>query len=193
LGIHTKNSLETEEGMAVYYDRQTAILDGQVYNDTAIWSATLATGLASGVISSPQTFLSLFSFFESFYLLHQLLQRLNADVQKAQEAARRHALVMCLRIYRGVPKLERTGVCYTKDAHYLRGLRKIEQAVAQDETVLDRLAVGVVALDRLPDLQELGIIVSSQPLRKLANDPNLDAYILSFEEQQREKYLARQE
>ena len=179
--------------MSVYYDRQTAILDGQVYNDTAIWSATLATGLASGVISSPQTFLSLFSFFESFYLLHQLLQRLNADVQKAQEAARRHALVMCLRIYRGVPKLERTGVCYTKDAHYLRGLRKIEQAVAQDETVLDRLAVGVVALDRLPDLQELGIIVSSQPLRKLANDPNLDAYIRSFEEQQREKYPARQE
>ncbi len=76
LGIHTKNSLETEEGMAVYYDRQTAILDGQAYNDTAIWSATLATGLASGVISSPQTFLSLFSFFEAFYLLHQLLQRL---------------------------------------------------------------------------------------------------------------------
>ena len=182
LGIHTKNSLETEEGMAVYYDRQTAILDGQAYNDTAIWSATLATGLASGVISSPQTFLSLFSFFEAFYLLHQLLQRLNADVQKAQEAARRHALAMCLRIYRGVPNLERAGVYYTKDAHYLRGLRKIEQAVAQDETVLDRLAVGVVALDRLSDLQELGIVTTPQSLRKLANDPELDAYILSFEE-----------
>jgi len=182
LGIHTKNSLETEEGMAVYYDRQTAILDGQAYDDTAIWSATLAAGLASGVISSPQTFLSLFSFFEAFYLLHQLLQRLNADVQKAQEAARRHALVMCLRIYRGVPNLERAGVCYTKDAHYLRGLRKIEQAVAQDETVLDRLAVGVVALDRLSDLQELGIVTTPQSLRKLANDPELDAYILSFEE-----------
>jgi hypothetical protein len=56
----------------------------------------------------------------------------------------------------------------------------IERAVAEDKTVLDRLAVGKVALDLLPDLQELGIVSALQPLRKLAYDPDLDAHILSF-------------
>ena len=56
----------------------------------------------------------------------------------------------------------------------------IERAVEQDETVLDRLAVGVVALEQLPDLQELGIPPSPQPLGRLAYDPDLDSYILSF-------------
>jgi hypothetical protein len=57
----------------------------------------------------------------------------------------------------------------------------IERAVAQDTTVLDRLAVGVVALEDLHDLQELGITSTPQPLRKLAYDPDLDSYILSFD------------
>ncbi len=192
LGIHTKNSLETEEGLAMYYDRQTEALHGQKYDDTVVWSGTLAIGLASGVASPPQTFLSLYTFFEAFYLLYQLLRRPNANVQKAQERASRHALAMCLRTYRGVPNLEQAGVCFTKDALYLRGLWKIEQSLANDETVLDRLAVGVVALEQLPDLQELGIIASSQPLRKLANDPNLDAYIRSFEEQPEEHVSHRE-
>ncbi len=53
--------------------------------------------------------------------------------------------------------------------------------VAQDETVLDRLAVGKVALELLPELRRLGITASSQSFRTLALDPDLDAYILSFE------------
>ena len=193
LGIHTKNSLETEEGLAMYYDRETAVLNGQAYNDSGTWMGTLATGLASGVSTPPQTFFSLFTFFESFFLLRRLIKRPDKDVQTTREQARKSALTRCLRTYRGVPNLEQAGVCFTKDALYLRGLWKIERALAQDETVLDRLAVGVIALEQLPDLQELGIVASPQPLRKLANDPELDAYILSFEEQQREKYPARQE
>ena len=182
LGIHTRHSLETEEGLAVYADRQMAILRGQAYNDTALWTATLAMGLASGVVTPPQTFRSLYTFFESFYLLYQLLQRLHANVQKSREVARNHAASLCLRTYRGVPDLQRAGVCYTVEALYLRGLWKIEQAVAENETLLDRLAVGVVALEYLPDLQELGIVSAPQSLRKLVNDPELDTYILSFEE-----------
>ena len=59
----------------------------------------------------------------------------------------------------------------------------IEKAVALDKTVLDRLAVGKVALELLPDLQKLGITSTSLPsLYTRASDPNLDAYILSFEE-----------
>lgn len=72
-------------------------------------------------------------------------------------------------------------MCYARDVHYLRGLRLIEGAVAGDETVLDRLAVGVVALDQLPDVQELGIVNTHQPLRKLAAMSDLEAYISSFE------------
>jgi hypothetical protein len=62
----------------------------------------------------------------------------------------------------------------------LYGLRLIETAVAQDETVLDRLAVGKVALEYLPDVQELGIVSAVQPFKKLIFDPGLDSYILSF-------------
>jgi len=157
-------------------------LHGQVFNDTGTWLGTLATGLASGVMTPPQTFLSLYTFFESFHLLYRLLRRRDQDIQIAQEKAQKAAFVTCLRTYRGVPDLERAGVCFSKDAVYLRGLRLIEHAVAQDAAVLDRLAVGKVALEYLPDLQELGIVQSPQPLRKLANDPDLDAYILSFEQ-----------
>ncbi len=182
LGIHTARSLQTEEGLASYYDMQTARLTGQPHDETSIWFGTLATGLASGVMAPPQTFLLLFTFFEAFIFLYRLLRRPDQDAQAAQQFARKLALARSLRTFRGVPDLSRAGVCYTKDALYLRGLRKIEQAAAEDETVLDRLAVGVVALEYLPDLRELGIVSASQPLRKLAQNPDLDAYIVSFEE-----------
>lgn len=180
LGIHTKNSLETEEGLATYYEIQTAASQGLPHDETGIWLGTLATGLASGVIAAPQTFLSLFQFFEKFIFLYRLLKRPEQSVQTAARVARRFALARCIRTFRGVPNLEKAGICYSKDAHYLRGLEKIKQAMTQDTTVLDRLAVGVVALDRLPDLQELGIVSVHQPLRDLVSDPDLDSYILSF-------------
>jgi len=68
LGIHTAHSLETEEGLASYYDRQTAHLAGQPHDETSLWFGTLAVGLASGIMTPLQTFLSLFAFFEAFIL-----------------------------------------------------------------------------------------------------------------------------
>jgi Domain of unknown function (DUF1704) len=137
------------------------------------------------VVTPPQTFSSLFSFFEPFLLLYRLLWRDDEDRATAEQRARRNALMRCLRTYRGVTDLQRPGVCFTKDVVYLRGLLKIEHAVADDEMVLDRLAVGKVALELLPELQELGIVVPQQfsSLRKLAYDPGLDDYILSFEKE----------
>ena len=183
LGIHTKNSLETEEGLAIFYDRQTALLQGQAYDDTVVWIGTLATGLASGVVAPPQTFSALFTFFELFYTIRRMVMSLDAELHIAVEKARKLALMRCLRTFRGVPDLEQPGVCFTKDVLYLRGLWRIERALAQDSTVLDRLAVGVVALEQLPDLSELGIVTSAQTLRELATNPHLDAYILSFEKE----------
>ena len=181
LEIGTKNYSPTEEGLALYHERQIALLHGQVLSDWGTLLGTLSTGLASGVVTPPQTFYSLFKFLESFFLLRRLLKQQDRDVPTAWEEARKTALANCLRTYRGVPDLEQKGVCLTKDVVYLRGLWMIERAVAQDKTVLDRLAVGKVALEYLPYLQELGIIASPSPLAKLAHEPDLDAYILSFE------------
>jgi hypothetical protein len=41
--------------------------------------------------------------------------------------------------------------------------------------------MGVVALEHLEDLKELGIVAAPQPLRQIVQDPALDSYILSFE------------
>jgi hypothetical protein len=101
----------------------------------------------------------------------------------ARRKARNNARIRCLRTYRGVPDLLRSGTCFTKDVVYLRGHLLIEQAVAKNETLLDRLSVGKAALALLPDLQELGIIAPQQmsTLRKRIYDPELDNFILSFE------------
>ncbi len=181
LGVNTKGSLTTEEGLAVYSDRQMAMLEGKRFDESGVWLGTLACGLARGTVSPPQTFLSLYTFFEALFLLYRLLWGTDQDVEAAQKRAHTLALSRCLRTFRGVPDLEQPGLCYARDVHYLRGLRLIEGAVAADETVLDRLAVGVVALDQLPDVQELGIVNTHQPLRNLASMSDLEAYILSFE------------
>ncbi len=183
LGMGTQDYMPTEEGIADYHERHIAALHGQDFDDSGSWLGTLAVGLASGVAATPQTFFSLFSFFEPFLLLYRLLWRDDEDRATAEQRARRNALMRCLRTYRGVTDLKRPGVCFTKDVVYLRGLLKIERAVRDDETVLDRLAVGKVALEQLPDLQELGIVAPRQfsSLRKLAYDSALDDYILSFE------------
>jgi transcriptional regulator with XRE-family HTH domain len=185
LGMGTQGYLPTEEGFADYHERRLAALHGQPFDDSGSWLGTLAVGLASGVVTPPQTFSSLFAFFEPFLLLYRLLWRDDEDRATAEQRARKNALMRCLRTYRGVTDLQRPGICFTKDVVYLRGLLAIERAVASDETVLDRLAVGKVALELLPELQELGIVAPQQvsSLRKLAYDTELDDYILSFEKE----------
>jgi hypothetical protein len=180
LGISTKHYQPTEEGFNSYHERQIVALHGQVHHEPEVWMGTLATGLASGVITPPQTFQSLTTFLALYALLNKLLRRPDVDGEKAREQAQEYALHICLRAFRGVPDLERAGVCNLQDSMYLRGTRMVERAVAEDKTVLDRLAVGKVALEVLPDLQELGIVSAPQPLRRLSYDPDLDARILSF-------------
>ena len=181
LGISTKGYMVTEEGLADYYERQAAAVHGDPVDDSGIWLGTLAIGLACGVAGPAQTFSSLLAFFEPFLLLYRLLWRDDEDRQTAERRAQRNAFTRCLRTFRGVPDLGRAGICNTKDVVYLRGRWLIDQAVAQDETVLDRLAVGKVAYELLPELEKLGITAPSQSFRTLVLDPDLDAYIVSFE------------
>ena len=189
LGMGTKGYMPTEEGLADYHERHVAMLHEQPFDDSGAWLGTLAVGLASGTGGGvPLTFSTLFSFFEPFLLLYRLLWRDDEDILTAKQRARRNAITRCLRTYRGVSNLERAGICLTKDVVYLRGHLLIERAVAEDETVLDRLAVGKVSLDLLPDLQELGIVAPRQVsiLRKYAYDLELDNHILAFEQEDRE-------
>lgn len=181
LGMGTKGYMVTEEGIADYYERQAAALHGDPTDDSGIWLGTLSIGLACGVAGPPQTFSTLLAFFEPFLLLYRLLWRDDEDRATAERRAQRNAFTRCLRTFRGVPNLGKAGICNTKDVVYLRGRWLIDQEVAQDETVLDRLAVGKVAHELLPELRRLGITASAQSFRTLVLDPDLDAYILSFE------------
>ena len=152
LAIGTKNYAPTEEGLALYHERQVAALHGQTIDNVDLWELTLTVGLACGVMTPPQTFSSLFTFLEAFYLLRRVLKRLDKDRQVAQQRARNGAIGSCLRVFRGVPDTRQSGICATRDGIYLRGLRLIEQVAAQDASMLDRLMVGKTALEYLPDL-----------------------------------------
>jgi len=80
-----------------------------------------------------------------------------------------------------VPDLTVAGICYAKDAIYLRGYLQLQQAVKEAPGVLDQLMVGKIAYEHLPDMKELGITIPSIRPRWYAQRPNLDEYILSFD------------
>lgn len=182
LGLQMKDSGPVKEGVALYHERQVLALHGEVLNDAGMRIGMLGVGLAAGVITPPQTFSRLCAFFEQLSLFIYALNNPQAERSNAQrQAARRFALDVCLRKYRGVPDLEQAGVCYPQDVIHLRGLRLVEQAVAADASVLDRLSVGACPLQYLPDLQEMGILCAPQPLLHLAYATDLDEYICSFE------------
>ena len=65
---------------------------------------------------------------ERLYLLDRLLSKREGDLGKATATAHRLALNRCLRTYRGVPDLTVAGICYAKDAIYLRGYLQLQQS-----------------------------------------------------------------
>jgi hypothetical protein len=181
LGIGTRGYAATEEGLAYYYQRQVEVLHGHPFDDSGLISGTLAMGLASGVVTPPQTFSSLYTFMERLFFLYRRLLRPWNNKESDQKRTHTYALRRCLRTFRGVPDLRRAGVCYLQDVMYLRGILLIDRLITEDPTMLDRLMIGKVAYDLLPVLQPLQMVPSPQPLRELLADPELDNYILSFE------------
>jgi tetratricopeptide (TPR) repeat protein len=182
LGMGTGWSLTTEEGLGLFYEIELARRTGQRFDEAKIYLGTLSTGLASGVLVPPQTFLSLYTFLADFLLLYRLIFLGQEDMTTAQTKARNVAQTRCLRNYRAVPDLTQLGICYPKDGAYERGLFQIYDAVAYDPTVLDWLAAGVVALEQIDDLKTLGISPAAHSSRALLEQPNLEAYIASFAE-----------
>ena len=184
LSIGTAGYMSISEGRALYHEIQTSAVLRKPFDDSKVWLGALSAGLAGGVISRPQSFRSLYIFLRAFLVLYRLIRRPDQDEATAQSSAHELALTLCLRAFRGVPNLQEPGVCYSKDVVYLRGLLQIQRAVAEDETILDRLSVGRIALEHLPLIERLGITAPLQPLRRLTQDTNLDAYILSFVERE---------
>ena len=183
LGLGTKGSLLTDEGLAQYFDQQTALAQGTPMDESAIgfWIGTLATGLASGVLTPPQTFTSLVGVFELVFALNRILKGIDVDVSLGLARGKTLALQRCLRTFRGVPDLRVAGHAYVKDAIYLRGYRAVAEKVRVDPTALTRLMVGIVALEQLHDLEELGIVSPPQAPLWLARDPQIETSILSFQ------------
>jgi tetratricopeptide (TPR) repeat protein/transcriptional regulator with XRE-family HTH domain len=182
LAVGTRNYMPISEGLALYHEMQAAKVSGRAFDDSKIWLGALSAGLAGGVCTPPQSFLALYTFLKAFLVLYRLLRRPDEDRETTQESAHSLAQTLCLRTFRGVPDLQKPGVCYSKDVCYLRGLLLVERAVAEDETIIDRLSIGRIGLEYLPVLSRLGIAPSLQQVRKRIHDTDLDGYILSFEE-----------
>jgi hypothetical protein len=182
LSIGTGWSLATEEGMAYYLEWEMAKRSGRRFDESKLWIGTLATGLAAGVLTPPQTFFSLYQFFETFLTLFRLVWRGDEDEPTARERAHGLARDRCLRTYRGIPPGSRLGICFCKDAVYEHGFLQVYDAVQQDRTVLDWLATGIIAIEQIPDLQALGISPTVRSPRTLLERPDLESYVLSLKE-----------
>lgn len=187
LGIGTKGYLATEEGLALYTDVMTAKAHNPHTPENIPWMGTLATGMAcgarlsSGVAIPPHSFRSLFLFLDHYFLLTRVLNGTAQTVEAAREPARALALTRCLRTFRGVPDLNRHGICSVKDNCYVQGFLAIKDAISQyGEEVLTRLMVGAVALEQLDDLAALGIVTPALRARWVARDPNLLERITSM-------------
>jgi hypothetical protein len=181
LGIGTQGYEAIEEGLAIYHERRVDALHGQRFDDSGAITGMLATGLASGVVTPPLTFSSLYTFLTMFILLYRRLLRPWQDEERDRKYTRTLAIGRCLRTLRGVPDMNRAGICYLQDVTYLRGLLQVERLTVKDPPALKQLAVGMVAYELLPTLEPLKLLPPPQPLRELAYHPDLDNFILSFE------------
>ena len=171
------------EGCALYKQRKAAETDGKPFDESAVWVGTFGIMLANQIGSHPQAFYKLFQCLERFFLLYRLLKRPDQDKTEAEAKARELALSRCLRLFRGKPNLEMDG-CWTKDVIYQRGLRLVEQAVAEDPSILYYLSLGKIAREHIPLLQELQLLPSVPELEhEIMNEQRLEALLLSFEQE----------
>jgi tetratricopeptide (TPR) repeat protein len=183
LATGTRGFMATEEGLAEYKDREWARRQGKNVEEFSAGGlfGLLSTGLAAGILTMPMTFSHLYRFLEVFLVLYRSVLLIDKDVERARAKAPDLARQRCLRTFRGVSDLNVPGAAYLKDWLYHHGRLQVEEVALRDERVLQRLMVGVVGLEQLPDMLELGIVEPPQSPRWLAYDPDLASYIQAFE------------
>jgi len=179
LGLGLARYSATEEGLANHSIQQvTQYLHRR--EKSKDWIGTLATGLASGVLTPPLTFYELATFLEKKFLIDDCLSSGGAITwEKSVASARQQAWVRAARTFRGVPHLEQAGCCTLKDVSYLRGYFAVKQAI--EETEEQRLLVGKIGIEHLDQMNELDIIAPAYPHHHLALVPDLLDRVSQYE------------
>jgi hypothetical protein len=135
------------------------------------WIGTLASGLASGVLTPLLCFEELRAFLEKTFLVKRLLTKAGEAREDALANARQSAWIRSCRTFRGVPNLNTAGCCSLKDRIYLQGYLEILDYLERGDE--QRLLVGKIGVSHLGDMAELNILVPSYPHRHLALAPDL--------------------
>ena len=184
LGYGTANYLPTEEAFATLYSAQA-----ERKKEDIPWIGTLAVGLASGSRSllgvkiRPQNFYELYSIMRDYHQLNLILN--GKDAETAKRSAHRLALSRCIRTWRGVPSPLPIGICFTKDNCYLRGYlllqQELEHAKKNDIDLMERLQVGAIGVEHIQACEQLGILKPVFAHKRLAFDPQIRQYIVSFQ------------
>jgi tetratricopeptide (TPR) repeat protein len=182
LGSGLPHYQATDEGLAYHYIEQIAKVQGR--KRSFAWLGTLSIGLATGIIAAPLSFRQLSNFLELAFSLRNFLSGPFETMEQAQIDAVREADERALRTFRGVTNLNDPtvrGICSIKDNLYLHGYLQVGKK--QKENIHEQLLVGKIAIDHLPIMEELAITAPAIPHRQIALQPNLGAWIASFEDE----------
>jgi hypothetical protein len=184
LGYGTANYLPTEEAFATLYSAQA-----EEKKESVPWIGTLAVGLAVGSRSllggriRPQNFYDLYTIMRDYHQMNLMLN--GKDVEAAKRSAHRLALSRCVRTWRGVPSPLPSGICFTKDNCYLRGYLLLKQEVVHAQKngidLMERLQVGAIGVEHIQACEQLGITKPAIAHKRLAFDPQIRQYIISFQ------------
>ncbi len=178
LGSGTQGFLPTEEGLAVNYILEAAAAHG--FRKSYSWITTLAPGLAAGVVTPPLSFLDLYDFLYTAFLISNLLSGKYDTEEEVRAGAKAEALSRTTRTFRGIPDLSVSGACSLKDRVYLQGYLEVSNALQQMPR--ERLLVGSIGIARLADMAELNLHTPAIVHRRKALDPDLFEQIARFEE-----------
>ncbi len=173
LGTGTAGYKGTEEALAVHAEGRG------LYNRT--WLGTLATGLMAGVINPPLSFSDLVDFLQRAFLTRNLYYQTYETDLAAEQAAKEEALRRALRTVRGVPDLTQAGVCSLLDRVYLQGYLDLLEFLQEGKDI-QKLLVGKIGIDDLPDMEQIRLLTPAIPHQHLARKLDIYAQIKKIEE-----------
>jgi hypothetical protein len=173
LGTGTAGYKGTEEALAIHAEGQ------DLYS--RMWLGTLATGLMAGVVNPPLSFSRLVTFLQQAFLTRNLYyQTYDADIA-AEKAAKEEALRRALRTVRGAPDLIQVGTCSLLDRVYLQGYLDF-LAFLKEGGDIQRLFIGKIGIDDLPDMAQIQLLTPPIPQRHLAENLDIYTHIRGIEE-----------
>ena len=167
----------TEEGLANHYIQRVSLcMDGE--EKSKAWIGTLATGLASGILTPALSFYELANFLEKMFLIRKLLSSKSNMLEELVVSARQQAWSRAARTFRGVPNLNQPGCCSLKDNIYLRGYLDVNSYLEHGNE--ESLYIGKVGIEHLDILAELNIIAPYNSLLHFSLAPDLQDQLIKY-------------